>query len=288
MEFWHTIRFFFDIEKTKTTEKGIQVGLFSANGEKKEYTMPLWTILPGLNHTKVELDISFPPTKMNVRIKDEEFLKKHPEIAHSELDIMAQDLFQCVAENFLDRQEFEVLYIGQAYGKDGSRTAFERLETHSTLQKILTKYRSENPGKHIYILLLEFQKQLSMSFDGISKQYTKTEEESDKHMEEVCCNLPEDNQVINITEAALINYFKPEYNVNFVDNFPNENHKGYKQYFDLDYNSLTVELDMEFDHAPIIQLYTRTNRVNNSFGFIRYKLFNDNERSSMYEIFEKN
>ena len=45
---------------------------------------------------------------------------------------------------------------------------------------------------------------------------------------------------------------------------------------------------MEFDHAPIIQLYTRTNRVNNSFGFIRYKLFNDNERSSMYEIFEKN
>lgn len=279
---------FFDIEKTKTTEKGIQVGLFSANGEKKEYTMLLWTILPGLNHTKVELDISFPPTKMNVRIKDEEFLKKHPEIAHSELDIMAQDLFQCVAENFLDRQEFEVLYIGQAYGKDGSRTAFERLETHSTLQKILTKYRSENPGKHIYILLLEFQKQLSMSFDGISKQYTKTEEESDKHMEEVCCNLPEDNQVINITEAALINYFKPEYNVNFVDNFPNENHKGYKQYFDLDYNSLTVELDMEFDHAPIIQLYTRTNRVNNSFDFIRYKLFNDNERSSMYEIFEKN
>ena len=73
---------FFDIEKTKTTEKGIQVGLFSANGEKKEYTMPLWTILPGLNHTKVELDISFPPTKMNVRIKDEEFLIQNLTLWH--------------------------------------------------------------------------------------------------------------------------------------------------------------------------------------------------------------
>ena len=92
---------------------------------------------------------------------------------------------------------------------------------------------------------------------------------------------------INITEAALINYFKPEYNVNFIDNFPDENHKGYKKYYDLDYNALSVELDLEFDHAPIIQLYTSTNRINSSFDFIRYQLFNDNERSNMYEIFTK-
>ena len=126
-----------------------------------------------------------------------------------------------------------------------------------------------------------------MSFDGRSKEYMKTEEESDKHMKQVCCNLPEEDQVINITEAALINYFKPEYNINFVDNFPNENHKGYRQYYDLDYNSLLVELDLEFDHAPLIQLYTSTNRINSSFDFIRYQLFNDNESSNMYEIFAK-
>jgi|GEM_PF-3100290 len=37
----------------------------------------------------------------------------------------------------------------------------------------------------------------------------------------------EEQQIINITEAALINYFKPPYNVNFVENFPNVRHKGY-------------------------------------------------------------
>ena len=243
---------FFDTEKTKTTEKGIQVGLFTMSGGKKEYELPLWTILPDLDHSKVELNISFPPTKMNVCIKDEDFLKRHPEFVHTELDIMAQELFQCAAECFMQKQEFEVLYIGQAYGKDGNRTAFDRLEQHATLQKILTEYRNDHPDKHIYILLLEIQKQLAMSFDGRSKEYMKTEEESDKHMKQVCCNLPEEDQVINITEAALINYFKPEYNINFVDNFPNENHKGYRQYYDLDYNSLLVELDLEFDHAPLI------------------------------------
>lgn len=278
---------FFDTEKTKTTEKGIQVGLFTMSGGKKEYELPLWTILPDLDHSKVELNISFPPTKMNVCIKDEDFLKRHPEFVHTELDIMAQELFQCAAECFMQKQEFEVLYIGQAYGKDGNRTAFGRLEQHATLQKILTEYRNDHPDKHIYILLLEIQKQLAMSFDGRSKEYMKTEEESDKHMKQVCCNLPEEDQVINITEAALINYFKPEYNINFVDNFPNENHKGYRQYYDLDYNSLLVELDLEFDHAPLIQLYTSTNRINSSFDFIRYQLFNDNERSNMYEIFAK-
>ena len=224
---------------------------------------------------------------MNVCIKDEDFLKRHPEFVHTELDIMAQELFQCAAECFMQKQEFEVLYIGQAYGKDGNRTAFDRLEQHATLQKILTEYRNDHPDNHIYILLLEIQKQLAMSFDGRSKEYMKTEEESDKHMKQVCCNLPEEDQVINITEAALINYFKTEYNINFVDNFPNENHKGYRQYYDLDYNSLLVELDLEFDHAPLIQLYTSTNRINSSFDFIRYQLFNDNERSNMYEIFAK-
>ena len=279
---------FFKKEKTYTTEKGINIGLFTVNnGDEKEYELPLWTIAPDLDHNNVEVKISFPPTMMNICIKDENFLKQHPEFVRSELDIMAQDLFQSVAECLIEKQEFEVLYIGQAYGKDGERTAFDRLEQHSTLQKILTTYRSSHPDKHIYILLLEFQEQLTMSFDGISMEYARTEEESDIHMEEVCSNLPKGNQVINITEAALINYFKPEYNVNFVENFPNENHKGYKQYFDLDYNALTVELDLEFDNAPSIQLYTATNRINGSFDFIQYRLFNDNERNDMYEIFKK-
>ena len=136
-------------------------------------------------------------------------------------------------------------------------------------------------------MLMEFSPQLNMSFDGITERFTMSEEENQKHMEEVFLNPLEEQQMINITEAALINYFKPEYNVNFVENFPDESHKGYKQYFDLDYNSLFVEIDLDFGDYLMRQLYTSTNRINSSYDYIHYNLFNDDNRLSMYEIFKK-
>ena len=136
-------------------------------------------------------------------------------------------------------------------------------------------------------MLMEFTHQLNMTLDGISGRYTKSEADNHKHMKEVLSNLPEEQQIINITEAALINYFKPEYNVNFVENFPDENHKGYKQYFDLDYNSLVVEVDLEFDDSSLIQLYSSENRINSSYDYIQYNLYNDNNRLNMYDIFRK-
>lgn len=278
---------FFRKEKLKQTKDGIKLGLFMIeNGKEVDYDLPFISFMEGIDHRKIDIQFSYPAVKMTLSINDEVFLKKHPKIRKN-VDIMAQDFFAGVAERLIPREKYEVLYIGQAYGKEGSRTAFERLETHATLQKILTEYRSNHPDKHIYILLLEMSTKLAMSFDGISKTFTKSEDESLEHLKDVCSNLPIENQVINITEAAMINYFKPEYNVNFVENFPNENHKGYKQYFDLDYNSLTVEIDLEFDNAPSIQLYTDTNKIESSFDFIRYELFNDDNRRNMYDIFEK-
>lgn len=107
-------------------------------------------------------------------------------------------------------------------------------------------------------------------------------------MMNVLQNLPEEQQIVNISEAALINYFKPEYNRNFVENFPNENHKGYKQYFDLDYNCFSFEMDLEFDHTAIIQLYSSTNRINSCYDYVKYNLYNDPNRKSMYNIFKDN
>lgn len=281
-------KIFFRKDKTIVTSNGIKICLFAvSDNEEIEYELPIWEISQDLDYSKVSIKMSYPYSFFVLSIKDTEFLKSHPEFVNSEITISAQVLFNMSAYMLVDKQEFEVLYIGQAYGKEGSRTAFDRLESHSTLQKILTDYQSKHPDRQIYILLLEFTSNLSMSFDGLSKKYTKSEAESDQHMKDVICDLPKKEQIINITEAALINYFKPEYNVNFVENFPNEHHRGYRQYFDLDYNALVIEVDMEFDNAPLIQLYTKTNRINSSYDYIRYNLYNDNNRLNMYEIFKK-
>lgn len=85
----------------------------------------------------------------------------------------------------------------------------------------------------------------------------------------------------------MINYFKPIYNEKLVNNFPNRNLKSYRQYFDLDYNSLTVELDLELDYYPPLQFYTENARINSIWEAIRYELFNERDRASMYDIFRK-
>ncbi|APQ72887.1 TPA: hypothetical protein ACXDAY_002986 [Clostridium botulinum] len=102
----------------------------------------------------------------------------------------------------------------------------------------------------------------------ISKTFMISEQESLKHPKDVMSTLPEKNQIINIAEAAISTYFKAEYNTNFVEHFPSDKHRGYRRYHDLDYNYIVVELDMEFDHSPYLQLYSDENRLDTPFDNI--------------------
>lgn len=280
---------YFRNEKTHIDSTGIHICLFSLNnGVETEYMLPVWEIHEDMDYSKVKLIVTHPNISLTIEINDDDFINAHPEFTDPCITVFAHDLFVQFSEHLISKQEFEVLYIGQSYGKRGERTAITRLSSHSTLQKILTDCQSKYSNRHIYLLLLEINTLLNMSFDGISKDYTKSINDSDMHMRNVIQNLPEEQQVVNISEAALINYFKPEYNRNFVENFPNENHKGYKQYFDLDYNQFVFEMDLEFNFGAPIQLYSSTNRINSSFDFVRYNLYNDPNRLSMYEIFQRN
>jgi hypothetical protein len=279
---------FFRKEKTYSDRMGIHICLFSSKNDiEMEYTLPPWEIHNDLDYSKVNLMTTYPYISLQIEINDNVFLESHDEFTNRCQTLYAHELFIIFSEHLVSKQEFEVLYIGQSYGKRGERSAIIRLSSHSTLQKILMDCQAKYSDKHIYLLLLEITTLLNMSFDGISKKYTKSIDESDGHMMDVLHNLPEEQQVVNISEAALIHYFKPEYNRNFVGNFPSEYHKGYKQYFDLDYNQFTFEMDLEFNNSAHIQLYSANNRINSSFDFVQYKLYNDTERLSMYEIFKR-
>lgn len=278
---------FFRKEKTYTDSTGVHICIFASNnGIETEYVLPEWEIHKDLDYNKVNLTTAYPYISLEIEISDNNFLKSHPEFVNHCLTLYAHNLFISCSEQIVSKQEFEVLYIGQSYGKRGERTAITRLSSHSTLQKILMDCQSKYSGRHIYLLLLEITSLLNMSFDGLSKKYTKTIDESDIHMMNVLQNLPEEQQIVNISVAALIHYFKPEYNRNFVENFPNENHKGYRQYFNLDYNHFSFEIDLEFDACAPIQLYSPTNRINSSFDVVQYKLYNDQNRLTMYEMFK--
>lgn len=176
----------------------------------------------------------------------------------------------------------EILYVGQSYGKDGQRDAIQRLSSHSTLQKILADTMGESIEYEIAITLWEFTPRLFTSIDGRSKQYIKDEKADLEHFEKVWSAPPLrlDSHIINVTEAALINYFKPKYNVMFMNNFPDINHKGYRFYYDYDYNAISVELDPSCVNIKIFSEHTSYSK----FRPIKYLLNSEEERKSMFDL----
>ncbi|RHR33798.1 hypothetical protein [Eubacterium sp. AF19-12LB] len=227
-----------------------------------------------IDHRKLKVNCKYPYTQIEIELENKNTIT---------IDSQAISNYA----GFNRKWNLEVLYIGQAYGKNGQRLAQDRLKTHNTLSTILSDCNMRYPDKRIYIFLLEVNPILNSVMDGINGGNVANIEE-DRHFFNIFANPPQMNQIINIAEAALINYFKPKYNINFKENFPNKNHKGYKQYFELDYNSIMVELDLDFDAPyPNISLFSETNVINRQNRILQYNLDNDANRDNMYSIFKE-
>lgn len=182
--------------------------------------------------------------------------------------------------------DYEVLYIGQAYGKNGKRTAIERLSSHETLQKIYTHSLTQNPESDIYIMLTSFS-QVSYLFGLGSNFVDKTignEKRDDlitKHFFDKNGFEFSDQQKINFTEAALIKYFEPKYNQEFKSSFPDRRHKSYSECYKLDIRALNIELDTS---EIIRNIYTEKTGIK-SYHATMFEFKNDNDRLSMLGMY---
>lgn len=263
-------------ESIEVCEKYIGMTIYKiSQGNEVDVENVKMNLQNGFDHRKLKVTCQYPYTQVRIELKDGESMV-----------VDTQTISNYAECN--RKWDLEVLYIGQAYGKDGKRLAQDRLKTHSTLSTILSDCNMRFPDKRIYILLLEVNPILNSVMDGINGGCVGNLEE-DIHFFNIFANMPEMNQIINISEAALINYFKPKYNINFKENFPNKNHKGYMQYFELDYNSIIVELDLDFEAPyPNISLISGNKVIDRCNRVIQYDLDNDPNRDNMYSIFKGN
>ncbi len=137
--------------------------------------------------------------------------------------------------------DLEVLYIGQSYGLNGSRTAAERLQKHETLQGIYAEAMRNSPDQDIWLFVSEFEEMFLATFDGRDRGSLSSSDD-DSHISRVVNNTMSQQQKINFTEAALIRYFNPEYNKTYRDTFPNPAHRTYSECYDIDLNMICVEI----------------------------------------------
>lgn len=138
---------------------------------------------------------------------------------------------------------FEVKYIGQSYGNDGSRNAIDRLLKHETLQRI--SLQGIPDGYYLSLLLIQIQpnNQLITLFNpfaqndgdsksrilsGVDKLFNTTEQEC-----------------ISLYEASLIRYFSPQYNKEFKNSFPSTNLKILQDCYEKDFSGIVAEICLD-------------------------------------------
>lgn len=138
---------------------------------------------------------------------------------------------------------FKIMYIGQAYGRDGSRSIVERLRSHKTLQKIALTSHAEGfkyeivglelqPGNRTVTVMNPHASNLSNTGDRIASGLEKLFGTDEKER-------------ITIYEAALIRYFQPKFNIEFKNSFPSTRMKVLSDCYEKDFSSVIAEICIE-------------------------------------------
>lgn len=175
-----------------------------------------------------------------------------------------------------DRTQLEVVYVGQTYGKTGDRLSVDRLKSHTTLQRILADASDDTAQDEI--LLLGFQygnsKNILSSGGEAWVDPSASSKEEQEHFVTAGGQKFGRKERILLAEAALINHFKPRYNVQHRDSFNKSDSKKLKTLQSLlkaDFTALIVEVSTSnigsklwSKHAPLgaMSSYLTQQRIN--------------------------
>ncbi|SMX31951.1 hypothetical protein [Actibacterium lipolyticum] len=160
-----------------------------------------------------------------------------------------------------DAIRFEVLYIGQAYGKDGSRSALDRLLKHETLQRIAVT--GVPADRRLTILMLEIEPANSMI--TFMNPWAENREGGSVRISAGLDKLFGTSEAERVTlyEASLIRHFQPPFNKEFKESFPSTNLKVLADCYDKDFSALISEIridklpfKMTSDAVPPSQYHT--------------------------------
>lgn len=233
----------------------------------------------GIDTTDVSLICDYPYTEYKIVDNSSKQIVAHGLVAA----LLNKAYYYLEDPSFLD---CDILYIGQAYGKEGNRNALDRLLSHSTLQLIYSEAIRKNPDDEIWLCLLSFEQVSFTIMDGHTKFSKKELEEDEKTYKDTFWKINyeglNEGQKITFTEAALIRYFQPPYNKEYKDTFPTKSHTSYSECYELDINSVCFE--METSDSIFCKFYSSTIE-RNSLHMATFLLHSPEERRLFFDFF---
>ena len=144
--------------------------------------------------------------------------------------------------------DFNVLYVGQAFGKAGSRNALDRLSKHETLQKVAIQGVPD--GRRLSVLLVQIMPgtRLITFFNPFAKEQDENGERIDLGLDKLYGTSEAERTTLY--EASFIRYFQPKYNKIFKESFPSTDMKSLANCYEKDIQSVAAEFG--FDDFPYL------------------------------------
>jgi hypothetical protein len=139
--------------------------------------------------------------------------------------------------------DFEVMYIGQAYGRKVDRTIDYRLTNHEKVQKIALEILSK--GSNEELLVFGITVGSNDMTTGMSVRDTENTFSREKMLElfNTARQRITEGQTITVFEASLIKYFKPDLNKEYKETFPSQDFKSYDEIYQTSFNYISLTLD---------------------------------------------
>lgn len=204
-------------------------------------------ILVSLEDNQSLLKVTYNPKGIDYLLKHEKEALKNFNISDQEeakklsFNIYAKRLvgMQFQADGKEQEEKYKVLYIGQSKRKD----IFDRLNNHSTIQKIMREFYRSEKDKEIYIMLHSVG--VKCFNEAILQKYlttfvTSRKLDRDFKLEEEI----DENSMIDMAEALLISHFQPEYNKNLKDTERISKLKTYQKIGNSSLNPISFSLDL--------------------------------------------
>ncbi len=140
--------------------------------------------------------------------------------------------------------DLEIMYIGQAFGKNGSRKIDDRLANHEKLLQVALSIVNSTSTDEILII------GLTMDVNDLATLFVSSVDNLEPLTLEAMLDLQKraqmrlsDNQALTVFEASMIRYFQPHYNTEYKGTFPKFGVESYNELYKtkFDYCAFTID-----------------------------------------------
>lgn len=159
---------------------------------------------------------------------------------------------------------YELLYIGKSLKED----IYERLSNHKTVQKIVRETNKDYSEKEVFVFIFSVDTK-KISQTGIPPLFASIVEGYTLKNDFLLEDSINKSTIVNIAEAILITFFKPQYNTKLINSDNWQSLKTYRAVGNTTISKLHYSLDIYFEEFKSqVVLKSPVKSINNKATFI--------------------